>query len=351
MGLYKRGKVWWMSFVCKGRHYRKSTETEDRKLAQRIHDMVRGEIAEGKWFEQLPGEMKTLKEATERYLKRSTQKVTGSRQNDRCMSNTLIRFFGLDIPMAQITPSLVSDYKEERIRQNIGSGSINNELNFLSHLFRIGIREWQWVRQNPVKDISREKVIPRHRWLTDEEEEKLLEACPGWLRELVVFAVQTGLREDEILSLQWSQIDFTRNTLTIWEQKNKESDTLPINDTAMAVLRSRARHIRSPLVFTNSEGKKIRKLKLLSTLHEACEKAGLKHMHFHDLRHTWATWLHQDGGDLLSIQRLGRWKDGRMLQRYAHHSPESLRATVKILDQRRMSQKCHSDQVGDVSSG
>ncbi|MCJ7785131.1 MAG: hypothetical protein MUP41_14455 [Desulfobacterales bacterium] len=58
MGLYKRGKVWWMSFVCKGKHYRKSTETEDRKLAQRIHDKVKGEIAEGKWFERLPGEGK-----------------------------------------------------------------------------------------------------------------------------------------------------------------------------------------------------------------------------------------------------------------------------------------------------
>ena len=51
MGLYKRGPVWWMSFIVKGKRYRRSTEGEDRKLAQRIFDKVKGEIAEGKWFE------------------------------------------------------------------------------------------------------------------------------------------------------------------------------------------------------------------------------------------------------------------------------------------------------------
>jgi len=56
MGLYERGSVWWMSFVHQGKQYRRSTETEDKKLAKRILDKVRGEIAEGKWFEKLPGE-------------------------------------------------------------------------------------------------------------------------------------------------------------------------------------------------------------------------------------------------------------------------------------------------------
>lgn len=57
-----------MSFLCKGKRHRKSTETEDRKLAQRIYDRVKGEIAEGKWFERLPGEDKTFKEMMEKYL-------------------------------------------------------------------------------------------------------------------------------------------------------------------------------------------------------------------------------------------------------------------------------------------
>ena len=62
MGLFKRGSVWWMSFTCRGKHYRKSTEINDRKLAQRILDKVKGEVAEGKWFEKSPGESKTFNE-------------------------------------------------------------------------------------------------------------------------------------------------------------------------------------------------------------------------------------------------------------------------------------------------
>jgi len=351
MGLYKRGSVWWMRFTYRGKHYRRSTETSDRKLAQRICDKVKGEIAEGKWFERLTGEEKTLKEAIDKYLKRPTGKVPGSRYNDQCISNTLLRFFDPDILIPHIVPSLIADYKEKRIHQGIGPGSINNELNFLSHLFKIAIREWGWVKENPVKSISREKVLPRCRWLTEEEEKKLLDASPQWLRELVIFADQTGLREEEILSLQWSEVDLIRNTITIRQQKNKESDTLPLNETAMGVLRGRVRHIKSPFVFYDENGRKIQKGRLLFTLHETCRKAGIEHMHFHDLRHTWATWLHQDGGDLLSIQKLGRWKDGRMLQRYAHHTPESLRATAKILDRRKMSQICHSSQAEHISTG
>jgi integrase len=197
----------------------------------------------------------------------------------------------------------------------------------------------------------RGKVLPRHRWLIDEEEKRLLDVCPSWLKELVIFAEETGLRKMEILNLQWSEIDLLRNTISIFKQKNKESDTLPLNKTAMQVLKGRVRHIRTPFVFFDAEGKKITKNKLLNAFHEACGKAGIAHTHFHDLRHTWATRLHQAGGDLLSIQKLGRWKDGRMLQRYAHHTPESLRATAEILDRRRMSQISHSEQVVDGSSG
>ena len=83
MGLYRRGSVWWMSFTANGKRYRGATETEDRKLARRILDKVKVEIAEGKWFEKLPGETKTLKESIDKYLERSSGKATRSRYNDK----------------------------------------------------------------------------------------------------------------------------------------------------------------------------------------------------------------------------------------------------------------------------
>jgi len=60
MGLSKRGRVWWMNFTFQGKQIRRSTETSDRKIAQRILDKVKGEVAEGKWFERLPGQENSI---------------------------------------------------------------------------------------------------------------------------------------------------------------------------------------------------------------------------------------------------------------------------------------------------
>ncbi|MDX9823279.1 MAG: site-specific integrase, partial [Syntrophales bacterium] len=68
MGIFRRGGIWWMSFYYQEKQIRRSTETSDKKLAQRIFDKIKGEIAEGKWFERLPGKDFTFRELIEKYL-------------------------------------------------------------------------------------------------------------------------------------------------------------------------------------------------------------------------------------------------------------------------------------------
>ncbi len=75
MGLTKRGRVWHMDFIYNGRRCRKSTETEDKKLAQRILDKVTGEVAENRWFEKLPGDDKTFREMMEKFLNEHASKL------------------------------------------------------------------------------------------------------------------------------------------------------------------------------------------------------------------------------------------------------------------------------------
>ncbi len=67
MGLYRRGKVWWMSFMYEGRQYRKSCQTTDKKLAEKIYHKVMTELVEGRYFERLPGERKTFREMMKKY--------------------------------------------------------------------------------------------------------------------------------------------------------------------------------------------------------------------------------------------------------------------------------------------
>ena len=94
------------------------------------------------------------------------------------------------------------------------------------------------------------------RWLTGEEEERLLKACPEWLRDMVIFALNTGFRQGEILSLTWNQVDWERKAILFWDQKNNGRDTVPVNETALDVLKRirKVRSLSSDHVFLTSNG-------------------------------------------------------------------------------------------------
>jgi integrase len=115
---------------------------------------------------------------------------------------------------------------------------------------------------------------------------------PPWLQEIIVFALH-GMRRGEILKLQWSHVDLARRTLTILEQKNGAPDTLPVSDTAMAVLQARAavRTNSTDAVFVNGAGHPREARNLLRAFYPAMRKAGITRFRFHDLRHTFATRL------------------------------------------------------------
>jgi integrase len=337
MGLFKRGPVWWMSFSYQGKQYRHSTETEDKKLAKRILDKIKGEIAEGKWFEKMAGEDKTFREMMDKYMVEHSarNKTRRSHNRDKSLLAHLLESFG-DLAIAEITPPLISEYKTKRRNEGAAPQTINNETSLMSHAFNLAIREWEWLRENPVKKVSKEKVNNlMERWLTLDEEKNLLTSSPKWLQEIITFAINTGLRLSEILDLKWRRVDLSRKTITLLEeQKNKGKDTLPLSEGALTVLKERARVRRgeTELVFSTKNASRIGSRNLQRAFYSALKKSGIETLRFHDLRHTFATRLVQAGVDLYTVQKLGRWKSISMVMRYAHHYPESLRSGVEVLD-------------------
>lgn len=336
MGLYKRGQVWWMRFTYNGKQVRKPTDTADKKLAEKIYHKVMTEVAEGKWFERPIGADKAVCELLEKYLTEHSarNKAVKTCIRDKSLSMHLNRYLG-DCVVTELAARTVSDYKVARRNEGAAPNTVNNELRLLSHAYNLAIREWEWADSNPVSRVSKEKVNNQvERWLTCEEEEKLLAVSPTWLREIMVFALNTGLRQSEILDLTWDRVDLFRRTLTILEQKNKGKDTLPLNAQAMEVLKAkvRVRSIKSSNVFFNSEGRRIQTRNVLRAFYSAVKKSGIEKFRFHDLRHTFATRLVQSGVDLYKVQKLLRHKTSVMTQRYAHHYPESLRSGVEVLD-------------------
>ncbi len=334
MGLYQREGIWYIRLRNKGRLIRKSTDTADKRIAEKHHKKVEVAILEGKWFDKQPGENKTFTQLMEKYLKEySIKKAPKTMIRDRSLAAHLKDCFG-DYTLTAIEPKHVSEYKVQRVKEGAAPKTINNELFLMSHAFNLARKEYGWVKDNPVSMVKKEKVKnQRDRWLTLEEEGKLLESSPVWLQEIIKFGANTGLRTSEMLNLKWSEIDMFRRTLTILEQKNGDKDTLPLNEGAMAALKARAkvRNING-LVFYNSAGNIIDQSNLRRTLDLAVKKAGILKATPHDLRRTFATRLMQAGCDLFALKKLGRWKSLDMVLRYAHHNPESLRNSVNILD-------------------
>jgi integrase len=336
MGLYKRkgSQFYWMTFRIKGRKVYESTGTTNKKLADRIYAKRVTEIAEGRWF---PNEAKkrTFEELRDRYMEdyaipnKSPRTVEKDRYSFKRLSES---FHGLTL--SEITPQRIADYK--RLRRNAGAktATLARELEILRASLNVAVREWDWLGINPFWKVKIEQ--PRghkERWLTLDEEKRLLGCSPAWLRDIIIFALNTGMRQNEILDLSWPQVDFLRRTVTLLETKNKEKRTIPLNQTVLEFLKtkSKVRHI-SGYVFTSAAGTRILARNLLRTYYAARKKAGLEDVRFHDLRHTFATRLVQAGVDLYVVKQLLGHKSLKMTMRYAHHYPESLRHGVDVLD-------------------
>lgn len=333
MALYKRGATWWLRFSYEGKQIRRSLETEDKKLAERISRKILGQVAEGKWFERLPGEDKTFREMMEKF---ETEYFSKFRSFNACKSHSkgLVNFFG-NYTLSEISPSLINDFRLKRRTEGVKPATIHRQLDIMKRAFNLAIREWEWCDKNPVTRISLEKLNnKRDRWLTFQEEENLLQTCPIWLRELVLFGLNTGMRLSEILSLSWKGVDLSRKTVTVFKSKNTERRTIPLNESALELLKTKGkvRSIKTDLVFHTKTHNAIDKCNVGRASRIALRRAGIQDFRFHDLRHTFATRMVQAGKDLYKVQVLLGHKTPIMTQRYAHHYPESLRDGVEVLD-------------------
>ena len=263
------------------------------------------------------------------------------------MVKEMTAYFG-NLALKEVTPRRVTAYKAGCREKGLAPSSIRYRLVLLNHAFNLAVREWEWLRENPMARVGRVKVNnERDRWLTHEEEKKLLDACmfyaigkddtklPSyWLREIVVFALNTGMRQDEILSLKWLHVDLFRKTATVVRSKNGEKRTVPLNRrlSELLKLKAKVRDIKGSYVFASKAGTKIHHRNLRRAFYKALDRVEIEDFKFHDLRHTFATRLVHAGIDLYKVARLLGHKDIRMTQRYAHHYPESLRDGVEVLD-------------------
>jgi integrase len=326
-----------MDLMYQGSRIRRSTGTGDKRLADAILGKVKSQIIEGVFFEKNPEPDRTFEDMMTRYVaERSVLKAPKSRIRDSSALKHLLPVFGPRL-LGHIAPKMLAEYKVQRRLEGAAPATTNKELQLVRHAFNLAMREWEWCQENPMHRVSLEQVRNEvDHWLTADEEDRLLAASSPWLQEIIRFAFNTGMRQGEILTLQWQDVDFTRGTLIVMKSKNGTRRTIPLNTTVYDLLAAKqaATGASSGPVFKTPLGHTLQVRFLVREFCEARDRTGIPNFRFHDMRHTFATRLVQRGIDLYKVQRLLGHKTGTMTQRYAHHCPESLRDGVNVLEHR-----------------
>jgi integrase len=221
----------------------------------------------------------------------------------------------------QINGDVIWSVIEGELKKGNKPATVNRYLALIRSLLRMARDEWQWIDSVPkIRLLPGE--VERDRWLTRDEAERLIMACPPHLAALVKFALATGCRAREITGLEWGRVDLVRRTAWLNQTKNGTPRGVPLNSDAVSVLEGEVgKH--EQFCFTY-HGKPIGWELSNTAWHNAVMNAGLTNLRFHDLRHTWASWHRQAGTSCDELKDLGGWKSRQMVDRYAKYATEHL---------------------------
>jgi len=366
-GIYKRGNVWWLRYAGPdGLTRYESAKTASFRDAQAMLIDRKKEVQEGRdptlvrkikyyTFDELQGHYEAWAER-----QRSFRSKKG-------FIKQLKKTFG-GLPLRSFNTRLLEEYQSKALAKGKAHSTINRHIGTLKHMFTKAV-EWEMVEEEVLKKVRRVKLLPennrRLRYLTREECEALLNVCVIHLRPIVLTALNTGMRKEEILSLEWEKnVDLKHGFILLDITKNGERREVPINNTLRETLQSLVRHIKSPYVFTDVTGRRFKDIKksfataLKEVTIDRCtecnfegqkgedkepgqcpecggkmvRRKGLKDFRFHDLRHTFASHLVMAGVDITTVKELLGHKTLTMTLRYAHLAPAHKLRAVEILD-------------------
>ena len=260
----------------------------------------------------------------------------------------LVPVFGKKM-LSEITVENVEEYKANRLSSGLKKSSVNREISCLRKVFNVA-KAWRYAEENPVCNVKlfSENESLRERELLEPEETRLLQACSGHLRPILIVALNTGMRRGEIFKLKWADVDVEKREIRIAESKSGKMRFLPTNSALLGLLKSLMGQAKSEgHIFLNPEsGKPYTDVK--RAFDGACRRAGVKNLRFHDLRHTFASRLVRRGADLKIVQELMGHASIVTTQRYLHVlGKEKLAAVERLIEPCLPSQPCQKSVISD----
>ena len=321
-------------------------------------------IQENRYFKTAEARKHTFGDLADRYIKETLPKKSASAQKNQEAQITWwkkqIGHYTLgDVTAAQITECrerLLSE-PNERGRM-LGPATVNRYLAALSHAFNVAVNEWAWLEDSPLRKVKKPtEPRGRIRFLSDDktdsngktvdgERTRLLKACQAsnnsYLYTVVVLALSTGMRRGEIMGLRLDDVDLHQGRATLHETKNGERRVVPLSGKALDLLKehSKVRNLKTSLLFPgkpirSKDGKMIYKpMDLRAPWLTALKKADIEDFHFHDLRHSAASYLAMNGASLAEIAEVLGHKTLQMVKRYAHLSEAHTAGVVASMNEK-----------------
>jgi integrase len=362
MAIYKRGRVYWFSFLWKGGHVQQSTRQGNPNVARTLEAACRTALAKGEAGIKERKPAPTLAEFSQRFADYVQTRSAEKPQTIRFYAEKLQRLLEFE-PLASarldaVDEALIESFVQWRSQQmnRLGSNrdpkskaparppmpvapaTVNRSLATLRKLLRLA-HEWRVIERVP-----RIRLLPGERnrefILSHAQERLYLEMAPQPLRDFAALDVDTGLRVGEALALEWPDVHLepapgakfgyvhVRDGKSRFARRN-----VPLTPRAREVLASRkARSIASQVFAESSDSPMLNTS--LDHLHKELRETLKMPTEFvlHSLRHTYGTRLSEGGADAFAIMRLMGHSSVTVSQRYVHPTPEALERAVERLD-------------------
>ncbi|MDP2897870.1 MAG: tyrosine-type recombinase/integrase [bacterium] len=335
----KRGEAYWTDFTVRRRRTRVRIGKVTKGYAEKFATELRAKMLLG---HGIPGESKPTEISLSGLMERSLQ-VSSSNNASRTLEReghalrTFINKTGIK-KVSEITPLLIEDYKTHRLKE-VSARTVNIEVGAVKTMLNRAV-QLDLMPTNPIASV---KKIKGPSWkpiqfLTKEQVSALLENSSPTYRPIFYTYLNTGMRREELVNLEWSDIDWQNKQIRIinkekkrYHPKGQKERFIPIKDDLMAILKEQKRKANGSYVFGTTNGEP-RHNNILRELKRAAKRAGIEHITIHMLRHTFASHLVMAGVDLPTVQKLLGHSSITTTMIYAHLSPGHLRSAIEKIN-------------------
>jgi integrase len=326
MGVYKRGKLFWIRFQFRGEEIREPARTTSRAEAKAFEKRRREELRRA----YRDGKPRfTFDDMMNRFIDDHLPGLKPKAAKRYTTSLRALRPHFTGCLLHEITKGRISEYVSER-RKAVSAASVRRDLACLS-VAMSSATDWEWIEHNPLKDYSRRSLpeaTPRTRVLTQDEREKVL-AKATVAKGVIKAAWLTGMRSGEICALRRKDVDFENGDILVRDSKNRRPRIVTLDAEGLAHFRAQKTATDVPYMFWWGPGLPYTVEQVSRAFNRAAKRAKVANARFHDLRHSFASDRISRGMDLYTLGKLLGHSTANQTGKYAHLQTQTMRDAMK----------------------